>query len=138
MRVVRVVAALIQRSGPSGPRYLVQQRSPQETRGLLWEFPGGKVEPGEDDAAGLRRELREELGIEVTVGALLDSVNFAYPDLTLDLALYPCAIASGEARALHAHALRWEVASALPALPFTEADVPFVTRLAAGTYALGG
>ena len=135
MRSVRVVAALIERPGPEGTLYLAQQRSASEARPLLWEFPGGKVEPGEDDACALRREIHEELGCEVQVGDRVDQVQHRYPDLALDLVLYRCAVVRGEPGALHAAALLWGTAARLAALPFTEADVPFVERLQAAATA---
>ncbi len=129
MKHVRVVAALLERPGPAGPVYLAQQRPPGGARGLLWEFPGGKVEPGEGDGQALIRELREELGCEVEVGEKVAEVEHRYPDLALDLALYRCTLRSGEPRALHAVALLWETAERLAQLPFTEADVPFLAGL---------
>ena len=129
MRSVRVVAALIERTSGSGPTYLAQRRAPTETRPLLWEFPGGKVEPREDDATALRRELQEELGCEVDVGEQVDRAEHRYADLALDLILYRCTVVGGEPRALHAAALTWGTPAQLAALPFTEADVPFVQRL---------
>jgi 8-oxo-dGTP diphosphatase len=123
---VRVVAAVL----PRGDAVLVQRRRPDESRGLLWEFPGGKVVPGEDDRAALARECREELGVEVEVGALLGELTHDYPDLTVNLAFFECALVSGEPRAVHAHEVRFVRRAELPFLPFCEADVPFVRRLA--------
>jgi 8-oxo-dGTP diphosphatase len=128
---VRVVAGLLARQEAGGTRYLAAQRPPGKDRGLLWEFPGGKVEPGEDDRAALARELREELGCQVAVGEHLAEVEHDYPDLVVTLALYRCAVAAGEPQALEAHALCWESAAGLTRLPFCEADVPFLARIAA-------
>jgi 8-oxo-dGTP diphosphatase len=123
---VRVVAALLRRGGA----VLVQQRHPGGPRGLLWEFPGGKVEPGETDAAALARECREELAIEIEVGPLAAHTVHAYADLEVELALYECRLVAGEPRPQGAHALRYQPADALRELPFCEADVPLLGALA--------
>jgi 8-oxo-dGTP diphosphatase len=123
---LRVVAALLVRDGP---RFLAQQRLPGGPRGSLWEFPGGKVEPGEDDRAALAREIREELGCEVEVGEELAVSEHTYPDLALTLALYRCALRSGEPVPTQAQAVRWGTADELTALPFAEADLPFLPLL---------
>ena len=81
LRRVRVVAALIRRGGA----VLVQQRHEREARALLWEFPGGKVEPGETDAQALARECREELAVELAVECLAASTVHAYADLEVEL-----------------------------------------------------
>jgi 8-oxo-dGTP diphosphatase len=122
---VRVVAALLRR----GEAVLVQQRRPGGPRGLLWEFPGGKVEPGETDAEALARECREELAVEIEVGALAAQNVHRYPDLEVDLVLYECRLHAGEPVALHAHALRFQPAASLTELAFCEADRPFLHRL---------
>lgn len=123
-----MVAALIRRGGT----VLVQQRPPGASRGLLWEFPGGKVEPGESDAQALARECREELGVEVEVGAIAAQNLHAYADLEVELALYECRLLAGEPRALGAHALRFHPAASLAQLDFCEADRPFLNRLDRG------
>ena len=125
---VRVVAALIRRGGS----VLVQQRREGSARALLWEFPGGKPEPGESDQAGLKRECREELGVEVAVGREVARTLHAYPDLEVELVLYSATIVEGEPRALHAAQLAFAPVASLPGLRFCEADVPFVERIAAG------
>lgn len=128
LRQVRVVAALI--SHPSAPRtYLVQQRAPGGSRPLLWEFPGGKVEAGETDAQALIRECREELAVELNVGAELWQSEHRYPDLSVTLVILHATIASGEPQNLGAHALRFATDVEMKALPFCEADVPFIELL---------
>lgn len=125
-RVVRVVAALIE-AEPG--RYLVQQRLPGKSRPLLWEFPGGKVEPGESDAEALVREGREELGVELEVGALRFQTRHAYADLTVDLRLHDARVRSGTPRALGAQALRAITPGEMLELPFCEADLPLLRAL---------
>ena len=124
---IRVVAGLIRR----GNQILVQQRNPGGPRGLLWEFPGGKVDPGENDAEALARECREELGVSVRVDDLAAETVHAYEDLTVNLALYECTLVEGEPRNLSANAIRWVRVLDLTSLPFLPADVPLVTRLVA-------
>lgn len=128
-RRVRVVAGLFTRGGA----VLVQQRPPGKARGLLWEFPGGKVEPGEADEVALARECREELGIDPEVGPLLWTAVHEYEDLVVELALLAAAVPAGAEPVAHeAHALAWVERSELARLPFCEADVPLLPLLAAG------
>lgn len=130
-RTVRVVAALIPQPGDSR-RFLVQQRLPGGSRGLLWEFPGGKVEPGETDEQALARECREELDVELAVGRKLWEGRHTYPDLTVELVLYWAPIRTGEPKPLGAHALEFRAPPEMQSLSFTEADVPLVEDLVAG------
>jgi 8-oxo-dGTP diphosphatase len=124
---VLVVAGVIERGG----RVLVSFRRPKGERASLWEFPGGKVEPGEGERAALARELREELGVRAQVGEEYARVEHIYPDLQVELALYRCALHEGEEpRALQCESVRWVERRELPGLPFCEADVPILIRLA--------
>ncbi len=123
-----MVAALI--SSPTDPsRYLVQQRLPTKSRPNLWEFPGGKVEAGETDAAALIRECREELDVELEVGKRLWSTVHAYTDLEVTLELYTATIRSGVPKPLDAQALRFCTPAEMQALPFCEADIPLLVLL---------
>lgn len=126
-REIRVVAALIE-TAPG--RYLVQQRLPGKSRALLWEFPGGKVEPGESDAQALLREAREELGVSLEVGRERFAVRHAYQDLTVDLHLYDARIVEGTPAPLGAHALRGATPEEMLEMPFCEADLPLLRQLA--------
>lgn len=126
-RRVLVVAALIERGG----EVLVARRKEEGERAGLWEFPGGKVEPGEGERAALARELREELGVRVQVGELYARVEHIYPDLQVELALYRARLHELEdPRPLTAQELRWVPRRELPGLPFCEADVPLLTQVA--------
>jgi len=128
---VRVVAALIERGGT----VLVQQRPPGKSRALLWEFPGGKVEPGERDEEALARECEEELGVSVDVAERLWSITHEYADLAVELVLYRARMAEDAAPQPHeAHQLAWVERARLPSLPFCEADVPLLPLLAAGAF----
>ncbi|MBX5481521.1 MAG: (deoxy)nucleoside triphosphate pyrophosphohydrolase [Myxococcaceae bacterium] len=128
---MRVVAALI--AAPDHPdAYLVQQRLPDKSRALLWEFPGGKVEEGERDEEALVRECREELAVELEVlGKAWETVH-AYPDLEVTLVLYRGRIVRGEPQPLGANALRYATPAQMRMLPFCEADLPLIEQLAGG------
>lgn len=123
-----VAGALIRNDG----RILVQQRRAGKQHAGLWEFPGGKVEPGETPEEALARELTEELGIMVDP-ALADPLTFTtLPgcDRHLILLLYRLTRWTGEPRALDAAALRWATIDELRLLPMPPADVPFIDVLA--------
>jgi 8-oxo-dGTP diphosphatase len=132
-RRVRVVAALIASDRPG--EYLIQQRLPRASRALLWEFPGGKVEPGESDEAALVRECEEELGVSLTVGPTLWRTEHAYPDLTVELLLLGARIRAGVPQPLGANALEWATPERMKGLPFCEADLPLLDALAKGEIA---
>jgi len=122
-----VAAALIDHGG----RVLVQQRLPGKAHAGLWEFPGGKLEPGEAPEIALVRELSEELGI-IVAPPTLEPLTFATAPLgnrSLILLLYVCRRWSGEPHPYEAAALRWDVPLALRALPMPPADVPLVEAL---------
>ena len=101
--MTEVVAALIW----DGDRFLACQRPAHKARGLLWEFVGGKVEPGETREQALIRECREELDVTVSVGEVFMEVAHAYPDLTVHLTLFHAAIAQGTPKKLEHNDLRW-------------------------------
>lgn len=127
LRRVRVVAAVIEEEG----RLLIARRKDEGARAGLWEFPGGKVEPGEGEAEALVRELREELGVEARVGALVDRLEHAYPEVHVELVLYQATLAPGaEPKPLSAAEVRWVPRAELAQLPFCEADVPVLARFA--------
>ena len=122
-----VAAALV---APDG-RVLLQQRAPGRAMAGLWEFPGGKVEPGERPEPALVRELREELGIEVEAGALAPAA-FASADnggRHMLLLLYLCREWRGTPEPLDAAALQWVRPAEMAALPMPPADVPLVAAL---------
>jgi 8-oxo-dGTP diphosphatase len=123
-----VVAALIRREGT----VLMSRRRADQSMPLCWEFPGGKVEPGEPPATALAREVREELGCEVTVGRIHEVVFHAYPDFDLYMLVYPCEIVSGAPRAVEVAEIAWVEPSRLPLLDLLPADFPLAHELAAG------
>ena len=125
MKTIEVVAALI----AFGGGFLACQRPAHKARGLLWEFPGGKVEPGETKAEAIIRECREELGLELSVHGEYTDVTHAYPDLTVHLTLMNCSAAGGEMRLYeHADARVVTVREAL-LMPFCPADQVFLREI---------
>ncbi|PZR09786.1 MAG: (deoxy)nucleoside triphosphate pyrophosphohydrolase [Archangium gephyra] len=131
MKTIRVVAALIEDPRDES-RFLVQQRLPNKSRANLWEFPGGKVEPGETDEQALARECVEELDVELAVGRRLWSTSHDYDDLTVQLELFAATIVKGEPKALGAQALKFCTPVEMQALPFCEADLPLLEELVSG------
>lgn len=127
-RILPVVAAALT---DGAGRVLLQERPPGKSLAGLWEFPGGKIEPGETPEAALVRELHEELGITVAIDALRP-ITFASHDLGerhLLLLLYRVEVWTGAPVALEASALCWERPDAMHRLPMPPADVPLVDAL---------
>jgi 8-oxo-dGTP diphosphatase len=125
LRTIRVVAAVIEREG----RYLITQRRPTAVLPLLWEFPGGRVEDGETDAAALRREVRHRLGVEIEAGQLISFVSHPYERYVVDLYLYDCRIQGGELEALAVNAFKWVSSAEFDQYPFTPADEASMNKL---------
>lgn len=130
-----VVAAVIEdnhraASGGPGPvpAFLVTRRQPGVHLAGLWEFPGGKVDPGETHAAALKRELREELDVEVEVGECVYQTTHAYPERTVELYFYRCSL-KGVPRPLLGQEMRWVPRAELRALGFPPADTEFIELL---------
>ncbi len=123
--MTEVVAALIW----EGDRFLICQRPPHKARGLLWEFVGGKVEPGETRQQALARECREELDIDLAVGDVFMEVTHAYPDITVHLTLFHGSIAAGTPKQLEHAALAWITPAEIPQYDFCPADEEILQRL---------
>lgn len=120
-----VVAALIW----DGPRFMICQRPANKARGLLWEFVGGKTEPGETMEDALIRECQEELDITVSVGDIFTQVIHEYPDIHIRLTLFHCTIAAGEPKLLEHHDLKWILPSEIPSFDFCPADRDILTLI---------
>ena len=115
---IAVVAALIW----DKDRFLACQRPESKARGGLWEFVGGKVEPGESKPQALIRECREELDITVSVGEPFLELIHRYPDLTIQLTVFHASIAEGTPRLLEHQAMRWVTVKEAETMPFCPAD----------------
>jgi 8-oxo-dGTP diphosphatase len=134
---LRVVAAMITRrrassdttSGNGGggegaeKEYLITQRRPEAVLPLKWEFPGGKVEAGETDAAALKREMRERLSVDVEVGALVSELRHEYSAYDIDFCLYEASLdMTAELCPRAVHAFRWATSKEFDSLDFAAAD----------------
>ena len=124
-KATQVVAALIW----EGDRFMICQRPAHKTRGLLWEFVGGKVEPGEEKEQALIRECREELGITVAVDDVFVHVLHAYPDMTVDLTLYHARIAQGQPQMLEHNDIQWIYPEQIGEYDFCPADEEILVRI---------
>lgn len=124
MRQIEVVAAIIQRDGA----YFATQRGYGEFEGM-WEFPGGKIEPGERPEAALQREIQEELGIDITINRLLCTTDYDYPSFHLTMHCYLCEIKSGEIELREHKSARWLTAETLDSVEWLPADKEIVAPL---------
>ena len=124
MRKIEVVAAIIQRDGA----YFATQRGYGEFEGM-WEFPGGKIEPGERPEAALKREIQEELGIDITINRLLCTTDYDYPSFHLTMHCYLCEIKSGEIELREHKSARWLTAETLDSVEWLPADKEIVAPL---------
>jgi len=127
-RMIDVTAAILTQAG----RVLIARRKPGASRAGMWEFPGGKVRPGETPEEGLKREIREELGLDIAVGKFLGESLHAYADQSIRLLAY-CARIEAGALVLHDHAgVEWVRFDELGRFTFCAADLPFVRMLKEG------
>jgi 8-oxo-dGTP diphosphatase len=124
-RTIRVVAAVVEQEG----RYLITQRRSSAALPLLWEFPGGRIEEGETDAAALKREVRHRLGVEVEPGQLISFVSHPYERYVVDLYLYECRISAGEPAPLAVSAFKWVTSAEFDQHRFTPADEASMNKL---------
>ncbi len=123
--VTEVVAALIW----DGDKFMICQRPAHKARGLLWEFVGGKVEPGETKEAALIRECREELAVELSVGTIFMDVLHEYPDLTVHLTLFNAIIARGHPQKIEHNDIQWITPAQIPDYEFCPADAEILAKL---------
>ena len=120
-----VVAALIW----DNDKFMICQRPAHKARGLLWEFVGGKVEPGETKEQALIRECREELDIILDVGTVFTEVVHEYPDITITLTLFNAKIAEGVPQMLEHNDIRWITPAEIPQYDFCPADTEILKKL---------
>lgn len=126
--MTEVVAALIWNQD----KFMICQRPAHKARGLLWEFVGGKVEPGETKEQALVRECREELAVTMDVGEPFMDVLHEYPDMTVHLTLFRATIKEGTPQKLEHNDIRWITADEIEQYDFCPADVDILRRLQDG------
>ena len=125
LALIDVVAALIWKNN----RFMICQRPAHKARGLLWEFVGGKVEPGETKEQALIRECREELAVALSIGEEFMAVIHEYPDLTVHLTLFNATIAEGEPQKLEHNDIQWITPSEIPNYKFCPADKEILAKI---------
>lgn len=123
--MVKVVAALIWDKG----KFMICQRPPHKTRALLWEFVGGKVEPGETKQQALIRECREELNVTISVADVFMDVIHEYPDMTVHLTLFNATIAEGIPQKLEHNDIKWITPGEIDKYDFCPADEEILKRI---------
>ena len=125
MIMVEVVAALIWKNN----KFMICQRPAHKTRGLLWEFVGGKVEPGETKEQALIRECREELDVLLSVDDIFMEVTHEYPDITVHLTLFNATLVEGEPQKLEHNDIKWITPSEIPNYEFCPADEEILKKI---------
>ena len=123
--MIEVVAALIW----DKDKFMICQRPAHKARALLWEFVGGKVEPGETKEQALIRECQEELAITLSVGDVFMDVVHEYPDITVHLTLFNATIAEGTPQKLEHNAIRWIAPNEIPQFNFCPADEEILRKI---------
>ena len=124
MKKIDVVAAILHRDGA----YFATQRGYGEFEGM-WEFPGGKIEPGESLEVALKREIQEELGVDIAIENLLCTTEYDYPSFHLTMHCYLCSIASGEIELREHKSARWLRPEELGSVEWLLADKDVISRL---------
>ena len=124
-KIVEVSAALIFHGG----KLLITQRHAKAHLGGLWEFPGGKREPGESFEACLVREIREELGVKISVGKLFEELTHDYPEKSVHLKFFDCQLLDGQPQPLDCAAVKWVAKTELAGFDFPAADRQLLARL---------
>lgn len=124
MKQIEVVAAIIHRNGT----YFVTQRGYGEFEGM-WEFPGGKIESGESQEVALKREIQEELGIDITIDRFLCTTDYDYPTFHLTMHCYLCGIESGEIELREHKSARWLTTETLDNVEWLPADKDIIENL---------
>lgn len=124
MKVIEVVAAVLYKDGT----YFATQRGYGEFEGM-WEFPGGKIEPGESAESALKREIQEELGIDITIDKLLCTTEYDYPSFHLTMHCYLCNVTSGEMELREHKSARWLTTETLDSVEWLPADKEVIDKL---------
>ena len=126
MKQIEVVAAIIHHDGA----YFATQRGYGEFEGM-WEFPGGKIEPGESREDALKREIQEELGVDIYIKELLCTTEYYYPTFHLTMHCYLCSVASGEIELREHKSAQWLTAETLDTVEWLPADKEIIAKLRA-------
>ena len=124
MKQIEVVAAIIHHDGA----YFATQRGYGEFEGM-WEFPGGKIEPGESREDALKREIQEELGVDIYIKELLCTTEYDYPTFHLTMHCYLCSVASGEIELREHKSAQWLTAELLDSVEWLPADMDVIKKL---------
>lgn len=124
MKTIRVAAAVIR----EGNAVFATARGYGEYKGQ-WEFPGGKIEPGETPQEALKREIREELASEILVGKLIDTIEYDYPTFHLSMDCFWCQLVSGNLELLEASDARWLTKSSLRTVVWLPADLSLIAKI---------
>ena len=124
MKIIEVVAAIIQRDGA----YFTTQRGYGEFEGM-WEFPGGKIEPGESREVALKREIQEELGVDITIDKFLCTTDYDYPSFHLTMHCYLCSVVSGEIELREHMSARWLTTKTLDSVEWLPADKEVIENI---------
>ena len=124
MKKIEVVAAILHRDGA----YFATQRGYGEFEGM-WEFPGGKIEPGESREVALKREIQEELGVDIAIENLLCTTEYDYPSFHLTMHCYLCSIASGDIELREHKSALWLTSDRLDDVAWLPADKEVIDKL---------
>jgi 8-oxo-dGTP diphosphatase len=133
-KIVKVTAAILEKNG----RILIAQRKRGDRLAGKWEFPGGKIEPGETPQICLARELKEEFEIDATIGDYLGSHIHRYEHIWIELMAYRAYWVNGAIKMNDHKAYRWVAIGQLRGFDFAPADIPFVKKLEKGQVAISG
>jgi len=126
--LTEVVAGIIRHNG----QYLITKRFDNAHLGGMWEFPGGKIMKGESEKIALKRELKEEVGIDCSVGKLVYETSYHYPDISIKIKFYQCKLLSGEPQPLECAAVKWIEPSELSQYEFPPSDIKLIKMLSLG------
>ena len=124
MKTIEVVAAIIHKDN----RYLATQRGYGDFEGM-WEFPGGKIEAGESQEEALKREIKEELNVDIEIGMQICTVDYDYPKFHLTMHCYCCNVSNGEIKLLEHKSAKWLTNDELNMVEWLPADIAIIDRL---------